>query len=334
MGGSEVKMKKLTVSFIIIALNEEKTLPRLLNSIEQQSYNHKCIEIILVDSMSEDHTKSIMEEFARTSDFKRVACAENKKIIQASGWNVALKLVTSEVIIRLDAHAQLPADFVEKNIKLISEGQNICGGKVKNYILEPTSWQRVINMAEDSLFGGSIAAFRHKDTAGYVSTLAFATYKKEVFDTVGYFNEALVRTEDNEMHYRMRAAGYKFFYSPDIVSYRETRASLYKLIRQKFLNGYWIGRTLWICPQCFSIYHFIPLFFVLAIIFTAILAAFGVWQLAAVMWLCYFAMNIIMTIFAILVAKDNNTYCLCLPFIFLFLHVAYGIGTIKGLLRL
>ena len=328
-------MKELTVAIIIIALNEENALMQLLDSINKQSYKHNCIEIILVDSMSKDNTRKIMGEFAKNnSDFKKIVCIDNKKIILSAGWNIALKLVKSDVIIRLDAHANIHSDFVEKNIKLIGEGHDICGGKVKNYMLKPTKWSTVINMAEDSLFGGSIAAFRHKDTAGYVSTLAFAAYRKEVFDTVGYFNEALVRTEDNEMHYRMRTAGYKFFYSPDIVSYRETRASLYKLIRQKFLNGYWIGRTLWICPQCFSIYHFIPLFFVLAIIFTAILTAFSVWQLAAVMWLFYFMMTIIMTAFAMLTAKISNIYCLCLPFIFLLLHVAYGIGTIKGLLRL
>ena len=106
------------------------------------------------------------------------------------------------------------------------------------------------------------------------------------------------------------------------------------MIRQKFLNGYWIGRTIWICPQCFSIYHFIPLFFVLAIIFTAILAAFGVWQLAAALWLCYFTLTMVMTALAILIAKGSNIYCLCLAFIFLLLHLAYGLGTLKGLLRL
>ncbi|MFR1477081.1 MAG: hypothetical protein ACLSB9_15995 [Hydrogeniiclostridium mannosilyticum] len=126
-----------------------------------------------------------------------------------------------------------------------------------NYIPNATIWMTVINMLEDSMFGGSVAAFRRKESAGTVKTLAFAAYRREVFEAVGYFDERLARTEDNEIHYRMRCKGYDFLRS-DICSRRETRPSLRKLTRQKYLNGYWIGLTLKICPKCISLYHLIP----------------------------------------------------------------------------
>lgn len=323
---------KPKVSIIVIALNEEKALPRLLNDIQKQTYNHKEIEIILVDSMSEDSTGTIMKTFKENNDFYNVVCKNNPLIIQASGWNVALKCLSGEIVIRLDAHASIPQDFVEKNVMLIDKGYDICGGKVKNYIPESNKWSSVVNMAENSMFGGSIAAFRHKDQPGFVNTLAFAAYKREVFEKIGFFNEQLVRTEDNEIHYRMRKAGYKFYYTPDIISFRETRPNFKKLLRQKILNGYWIGLTLKICPKCFSLYHFIPLLFVGGILLTTIIAHIGIWQLAAMMWGLYLSFDIAMSTIACIVEKEYSIYCLLLPIMFFLLHIGYGIGSMIGII--
>ena len=53
-------MKKTIVSFIVIAYNAGNKLISLLDDLNKQSYNHKCIEVILVDSSSSDNTKEIM----------------------------------------------------------------------------------------------------------------------------------------------------------------------------------------------------------------------------------------------------------------------------------
>jgi glycosyltransferase involved in cell wall biosynthesis len=328
----EGKKERPEVSLVIIALNEEKSLPKLLQDIQSQTFEHDKIEIILVDGMSEDRTRSIMEDFAQTYDFYDIICQNNPKIIQASGWNTGIQHSTGKVIIRLDAHARLPEDFIEKCIAYIKQGHDICGGKVKNYVPEKTKWSLVVNMAEDSMFGGSIAAFRHKDEAGYVDTLAFAACKREIFEKIGSFNEKLLRTEDNEMHYRMRKAGYKFYYTPDIMSYRETRPTFKKLLRQKYLNGYWVGLTVKICPKCFSIYHFVPLMFVLGIVGTTICSCMGLWQLAAVMWGLYGLFDVVMSVASCFAGAEKSIYCLMLPILFLVLHVGYGLGTLKGIL--
>lgn len=325
---------KPKVSLVIIALNEEKSLPKLLQDIQYQTYEHDKIEIILVDSMSKDNTRIIMDSFAENNDFNNVLCKSNPMIIQASGWNVALNCLNGEIVIRLDAHASIPVDFVEKNIACIEEGHDICGGKVKNYMSEKSKWSSVVNMAEDSMFGGSIAAFRHKDESGYVDTLAFAAYKREVFEKVGVFNEKLVRTEDNEIHYRMRKAGYEFYYTPEIISYRETRPTFKKLLRQKFLNGYWIGLTIKICPKCFSIYHFVPLAFVFGIMITTGFIFSGWWKLAVLMWVMYGLFDVAMSVASYVTDPNRSVYCLLLPVLFLLLHVGYGVGTLKGIIMI
>lgn len=317
---------------IVIALNEERSLPVLLKNLEAQRYDHKKTEVILVDGMSTDKTRLVMQEFASSSDFKRVVCLDNPKKILAGGWNVALSEARGDVIIRLDAHASVPPDFIEKNIRCILSGYDICGGKVKNYIPDETPWSAVLNAAENSMFGGSIASFRHQDKPGFVGTLAFGAYRREVFEKTGAFNEQLHRTEDNEMHYRMRKEGYRFYYNPDIVSYRETRPSFKKLSAQKNRNGYWIGKTVKICPGCISWYHMIPFLFVSAVMATTALAFFGVWQTAAVMWGCYALVTLLMTAAACVKEEKRSVLFLALPFLFFILHVSYGTGTLTGLL--
>ena len=284
-----------------------------------------------MDGNSKDATKEKMLHFQDTeNDFTRVVVLDNPKKTLPCGWNVALDAVEGDAVLRVDAHTTFPPEFIELNVRDLNKGENICGGKVISIPANKDQWSITLNEAENSMFGGSFAAFRHAESAQYVSTAAFAIYRKEVFDRVGRYNELLTRTEDNEMHYRMKQAGYKFYYDPEIVSYRETRASLGKLLKQKYLNGYWIGRTLGVEPRCFSLYHFVPFAFVLAIIVTTIIAICGVTWPAAALWIAYGLANIAMTGMAVIGCKERNILFICMPVLFLMLHVWYGVGTIVG----
>ena len=133
------------------------------------------------------------------------------------------------------------------------------------------------------------------------------------------------------MHFRMRKAGYRFFYDPTIISYRKTRSSLKKLIKQKYLNGYWIGRTLRIEPRCFSPYHFVPFLFVLAIIISSLLYVLGNPLLTMLLWGAYIAVNVFISIATIILSVNRNITYLLLPVLFLMLHLSYGIGTLNGI---
>lgn len=322
----------LTVSFIVVALNAASTIGWLFDCLRRQSYPHELIEVILVDGLSSDATKAKMLHFqAEEKSFRQIMVLDNPKKTLPCGWNVALAVAQGEAILRVDAHAVIPENFIELNVRDIQKGEDICGGKVISVPGKNDPWGVVLNEAENSMFGGSIAAFRRAKSACYVSTAAFAMYRREVFERVGAYNEALTRTEDNEMHYRMRRSGYKFYYDPEIVSQRVTRSNLRKLLRQKYLNGYWIGRTLSVEPRCFSIYHFVPLAFVLAIIFCAVLCAVGICWPAALLWGAYALVCLAMTILAFIGCKEKNALFLFLPLLFLMLHISYGAGTIVGI---
>ena len=132
----------MLVSVCIVAYNEERTLPLLLSDIKKQTYEHKKIEIVLVDSMSTDQTREAMNLFKKeNNEFENVLIRENPKKKQASGWNVAIASSSGDVIIRIDAHARIPEDFVQKNIKNIEDGEFVVGGPRPNTVDQPTAWK-------------------------------------------------------------------------------------------------------------------------------------------------------------------------------------------------
>ena len=176
------------------------------------------------------------------------------------------------------------------------------------------------------MFGSSIASYRRSDKKMYTSSLFCGMYRREVFDKVGLYNEHLARTEDNDINYRIREAGFKLCYSPDIIYYQHARNTLKKMLRQKYLNGYWIGLTMGVNPKCFSVFHFVPFLFVMGIIFTTLLALFGMPLLSYLMWGLYVLFLIAMS--ALEMVKAPSFAKLSLPFLFLALHVSYGAGTL------
>ena len=324
----------MTVSVCIVAYNEEKALPQLLECIKRQTFSHDKMEVCLIDSISSDRTKEIMQNFAlEENGFYSVQVLDNPKRKQACGWNVAIDNYKSDVIIRIDAHATIPDNFVEKNMKIQENGEYVCGGVRPNIIDENTPWKELLLLAEQSMFGSSIASYRRSDKTSYVNSLFHGCYRREVFEKVGGFDEQLGRTEDNEVHYRIRQAGYKILYSPDIISYQHTRSSLKEMMKQKYGNGLWVVLTLKVCPKCLAIYHFIPLTFVFGIILTTALAFFGMPLLGEIMWVAYWLLAIFMAVFSVKGQKKHINMIL-LPILFFLLHISYGVGSLVGLIKL
>ena len=58
----------------------------------------------------------------------------NEKRIQSAGWNIAIRGATGDLIIRIDAHALIPGNFISENVNCILEGESVCGGRRENII--------------------------------------------------------------------------------------------------------------------------------------------------------------------------------------------------------
>lgn len=325
----------MIVSLCMIAYNEAEALDGVLRDFQLQDYPHELIEIVLVDSMSTDATGAKMERFKNTDyGFRNVAIIQCAKKNQAFSWNAALMTATGDVIIRVDAHARIPRNFVSRNVYNLSQGEDVVGGGRPNITSDVSSWKLTLLAAEDSLFGSSVASYRRPATQKeYLDSLFHAAYRREVIQKVGGFNENLGRTEDNEFHYRIRKAGYKLCCCPDIISYQHSRNNLKDMIRQKYSNGRWIGLTLSECPGCLSYFHFAPFAFVMMIILCSIIAALGFPILLYTLLIVYGMFDIVNAVGCFTMKNLQPQFAL-LPIIFPILHVSYGIGTIVGLIQI
>ncbi len=323
-----------TVSFIIVARNAANHLPAIFTDLSHQDYPKSQIEVILVDGRSADNSPLMMKKYARENPDLDVKVLDNPGKILASGWNVALRQAKGEIILRVDAHTEIPGDFISKNVSLILRGEDIVGGPVITKALDGP-FKGLVSNVEVSKFGGGGADFRNPGPPRYVDTLAFAAYKRDVFKKVGGYDERLVRTEDNEIHHRMQEAGYKFFFNPDVKSYRVPRASLWGLLVQKYASGLWIGLTLGVSPKCFGLRHFVPAFFLISLIFTAILAFTGNPLPMVFLGTAYFSGYALLSIkdLELTSSLKNQLASSLLPFVFPLIHFAYGAGTLIGLIR-
>ena len=320
----------MKISFIVVALNAGGCLGLLLDDLRAQTLPPEQIELLLVDSASEDNTLDVMRAFAASAPFD-VQILHNPKKWLASGINIALRKATGDAVIRLDAHARIPADFLQRNVEALESGEDIVGGSVLS--AEPkTAWERVMRALDTSRFCGGAAPFRNSGSDRYVDTLAYALYRRDVYDCVGEYDERLRRTEDNDMHYRMHKAGYRFRFSPSICSYHAARATLRGQLRQKWGNGYWIGRTMHIQPRCFAPRHLIPALFVLALLIGLLLCPVTMQPLALLLGV-YLTADVIFAVRSAMEQKESRLLCLItLPFLFPAVHIGYGAGTLLGLM--
>ena len=61
-------MSKPTVTILTPTYNRAHTLPRVFESLQKQTY--KDFEWLVIDDGSTDHTKELVEEFQKNSEFK------------------------------------------------------------------------------------------------------------------------------------------------------------------------------------------------------------------------------------------------------------------------
>ena len=318
----------MKVSIIITARNEEKYLPMLFEDILNQTFPLQNIEVVLMDSNSTDNTRLVMEEFKKNNETLSVQIVTNERQIQAAGFNEGVKHATGDVVLKIDAHSRIPADFVQKNVDEILAGAYVCGGNRPTVVDSADDFSKTLHIVEESALGSSIANYRKSDVKRKVNSIFHGMYRKEVFDKVGLADERLLRTEDNEFHYRVRKAGYDIIFNPEIESYQYIRPTFTKMIQQKFANGYWIGLTSHVCRDCLSLFHFGPGVFVSTLLVLMMLTPISFAPLLTLVAL-YLLAVLGLSVFEISKQKYNHTLLL-IPFIMIAVHFAYGIGTIKG----
>ena len=170
-----------------------------------------------------------------------------------------------------------------------------------------------------------------QSTKGSLTRCIAEAGHREVFDRIGFFDEELVRNQDDEFNLRLTRAGGKIWQSPRIRSWYQPRGSLLSLFRQYQQYGYWKVRVIQKHQLPASVRHLVPGFFVLAL---TMLPLFGLWwSFALWCWLALLGVYIVSNASASLLTAARTEWRLLpvLPLVFACYHFAYGYGFLRGM---
>lgn len=292
-------MSKKKVSVIIPVFNEEKYIEGCLNSLARQTYPREDMEWILVDGNSTDRTREIIEKFAGAqAGGYPIILLSNPERKTPRSLNLGIQQATGDIIIRFDAHALFPEDYIEQCVHCLEtvEADNVGGWietKGKGFIGQANA--KILS----SKFGVGGSSFRIGTQSGYVDTVPFGAFKKEVFEKLGLFNEALLRSEDNDINARIIESGGKVYLSDKIHSTYFCRDTVGGLLKMGLQNGNALFRTLKLNPKAMSLRHFIPFLFLMSLILMPILGAIfqPFWILFAVEMGLYFLLDLYFSFF-------------------------------------
>lgn len=183
-----------TVTIIIPTFNREKYIGSVVRSVLNQTFQN--FEIIIVDDGSSDGTRAIIEEFY--SDKIIYVYQENKG--RSHARNLALEMARGEYIAFLDSDDIYLPRKLELQVNFLDVNQDFSMLYTAAACIDGEG-----NFLPDA-YDANISGWIYREIAFFVPitiTLPTVMVRREVFDRVGRFDEALDRFEDTDMWRRI-----------------------------------------------------------------------------------------------------------------------------------
>jgi glycosyltransferase involved in cell wall biosynthesis len=246
------------VSVVIPMRNEAAHIQRCLDSVLAQDYPPARFELIVVDGESDDGSTDVLAGYG-----DRIRVLQNHARIVPKAMNVGIGAARGEIIARVDAHTVLDAAYLRSGVAALRRtGADNVGGAM--HAIGGGLRADAIAAAMSSRFG--IGAYFHFGTEEReVDTVYMGMYPRAVFERIGLFDPELVRDQDDELNYRLRAAAGRIVLVPEMRSRYQNRESFKTLARQFFQYGMWKVRVLQKHPRQMSARQFVPPVFVLSL---------------------------------------------------------------------
>ncbi len=168
----------------------------------------------------------------------RVVVVGNPSGGTAAGLNAALAAVNATVVVRVDAHCELPPGYVARAVETLRRtGAANVGGIQRAEGVTP--YQRAVARAMTSRFGVGDSQFHFGGPEGPTDTVYLGVFDSDALHSVGGFDEQLVRNQDYELNWRLREAGHEIWFDPELAVRYRPRSTARGLARQYFQYGRW-----------------------------------------------------------------------------------------------
>lgn len=321
------------ISVIIPCFNEEKYIAALIENLLQQDYPKDKTEIIFADGLSSDRTKEIIQRYQ--TDYPFIKLIDNPYRVVPHALNAAIKASTGEVIVRMDAHSIYPKNYWSVLVQKLQEhsADNV-GGVWITQAGTNTLTAKAIVLATSHPLGIGNADYRlGANEDKIVDTVPYGCFHRSLFDRIGYFDEQLLRNQDDEFNGRIIKNGGKIVLIPSLEIKYFARENYKKLWRMFYQYGLFKPLVNIKLGAPASLRQFVPPLMVLSLTLPLVIGIFFPFFLA--IWL------IIITVYASLVVSVSvhlaatNGIALY-PYLlatFPVIHFAYGLGYIFGIMK-
>ena len=316
-----------SVSLVLPVRNEAAFIGENLRSLLRQDYPSDLLEIIVADGMSDDGTAEIVSEIGNENC--RVRLIENAERIVPTGLNEAIRASTGEIVIRVDGHVIVADDFTRESVRALNEHPDAwaVGGPIVNDAKSNCGRAIAIAMAHPAGVGN--ASHRNPVFEGYGEGTAFPAMYRWVFDRVGFYDEDLVRNQDDEFYFRIRQAGGKFFISRKIKYVYFVREKLGQLFRQYYQYSFWRIPVMLKHRQPTTLRQIVPSLFYIAMVAGLMIGAWaGSWLIALALPLAYVSALAVIGLSRI--QSDGLSVAFWLPLAIVTMHASYAWGMIHG----
>lgn len=316
------------VCVLIPVRNEVANIRMTLEAVLHQRFPIARMEVVVIDGESDDGTRAVLDSLA--DDTHRIRILDNPIRTIPHGLNLGIAATSADVVIRVDGRCGIAPDYVEQCLELLASTQagNV-GGLARAH--GHTAIERAIALAMRSRFGIGNSHYHYLEREEYVDTVYMGAFRRDVLSEVGGYDEELVRNQDDELNYRIRAAGYGILLSPRIVSRYTPPGSLLTLWKSQFYQyGFWKVRVIQKHPRSLQPRHLAPALLVAGLSASgASSALFRKRQLLAPAVL--YALAVITA--ASWTARRTPRLTPVLSIVFPCMHLGYGAGFVAGLFR-
>jgi succinoglycan biosynthesis protein ExoA len=302
------------ISFVMPVLNEEQYLEAAVSSVFSQDVPGQ-MELVLALGPSSDRTEEIAKTLKKKYGVKLQLV--NLKVANTSAQlNAAIEKSKYEVIVRVDAHAELTKGYAATALGvLLSTGAANVGGLMK--AVGESDFQSAVAYGYNNRVGLGGGAFHVGAKPGPAESVYLGVFDKAKLLAVGGFDTRWVRGQDWELNQRLIQAGHQVWFDPRLVVIYRPRGLWQSLAKQFFKTGIWRGSLTRENPGQSAVRYWVPPLLVASLIFVFPL------------WLYLFAIAVVAT-----AAKDLGTRPkLWLMVVLPTMHLSWGAGFWLGLIR-
>ncbi len=231
--------------------NEADGLERAVESIRAQQFPGR-LRVYIAVAPSTDRTAQIAADVGHD-----VTVVPNPAGITPAGLNAAIRAGSAPVVVRVDGHSQLSDGYITRAVETLRRtGAGNVGGM---QVPEPESpFEAAVAAATTSWLGTGGATYRLGGEAGPVDTVYLGVFDRSAIESVGLFDQRLVRNQDYELNIRLRAAGNQVWFDPELAVGYRPRRTWRTLARQYYEYGYWKSVVLRMHPRSARLRQLMP----------------------------------------------------------------------------